>query len=53
MEKKVKKIIREAWENLSGDEVLINDLLKEVQKKLPHMTENDLLDFITRNPIFD
>jgi hypothetical protein len=54
MDEKIKEIIVKAWELLEAknEEVPLGDLLEEIQKKLPHMTENDLLDYLSNNPIF-
>jgi hypothetical protein len=50
---KMKAAISKAFVDLeSKGEVEFGDLLKEVQKKLPSMTENDLLDFMSRHEIF-
>jgi hypothetical protein len=55
MEKsKIKQIIVDAFAKLEkeNEEVPLDDLLEEIQKKIPKMTETELIDFLAKNEIF-
>ncbi len=55
MEKsEIKQIIVDAFAKLEqeNEEVPLSCLLKEIQKKIPKMTETGLIDFLAKNKIF-